>query len=747
MACLSAMFVCNHELVSGNNLEELQNKCFTYLDFIKDMKQEYTLNLHKITTQHVLNLVVSNGNNLIGVVFNEVEMLPLFQSSHDYTSLIFTYISKLNLSCIFRNCTEAVSYIAKAEPYLATIPGTTSSSQYLFYSSLALLANFAVFNETQCNQYLEKIEANQHKMKKWAHYASMNYKHKYDLVEAEKARVLDNKLEAMDYYDMAIKGASTNGYIHDEALACELASEFYSSLGKDLIAQTYLTKAYYAYTRWGATAKVKQLEKNYSYLGHRAKENNSFDVTMTSTSTNTDNLTLDVTSVVKASQTLSQEINLNRLLDKLLQIVKENAGAQQVFFIVRSRNELIIESSLRGDEDDCTVLQRIPVKDSYLLPISLINYVERTQKYIVLDDATQSKFNLDPYIVTYQPKSVLVMPIIYRGNLQGILYLENNLAKGAFTDSSIEVLQLIAAQAAISLENAHFYSTLEQRVNERTQKLENALEELRRTQLQMIQSEKMSSLGQLVAGIAHEINNPISFIYGNLIYTHEYVNSLLQLIDIYIDSTSEPSASFVQKAQEIDFEYIREDIPRLMNSMEKGAARISDIVKSLRNFSRLDEAATKEVDIHEGIESTLIILQQKLVDIQVIKDYVELPQVFCCAAEINQVLMSLLTNAIDAVLEGVGDKITTVTIPTIWIRTELRNKNFIAISIADNGMGMTEDVQSKIFDPFFTTKTVGKGTGLGLAIAYQIIVDKHAGSIICESTPGEGTEFTVLLPC
>ncbi len=152
------------------------------------------------------------------------------------------------------------------------------------------------------------------------------------------------------------------------------------------------------------------------------------------------------------------------------------------------------------------------------------------------------------------------MPIIYRGNLQGILYLENNLAKGAFTDSSIEVLQLIAAQAAISLENAHFYSTLEQRVNERTQKLENTLEELRRTQLQMIQSEKMSSLGQLVAGIAHEINNPISFIYGNLIYTHEYVNSLLQLIDIYIDSNPDPSASFVQKAQEIDFEYIREDI-------------------------------------------------------------------------------------------------------------------------------------------------------------------------------------------
>ncbi|MBD2778910.1 ATP-binding protein [Iningainema tapete] len=500
-----------------------------------------------------------------------------------------------------------------------------------------------------------------------------------------------------------------------------------------------MNKAYYYYLKWGATAKVQQLESLYPYLRVKTTDSLSKDTTTGSTTGNSQSF--DLLTVVKASQALSSEIVVENLLEKLMHLVRENAGAEKVIFLDKQDEQLFIEAALIG-ENNVTVCQSLPVTKCDTLPKNLINYVNRTQTPLLLDDATQNKqFNYDSYIVENKPKSILVLPIMHQSTIVGILYLENNLATGAFTKDRLEVLQVIASQAAISLENARFYNTLEKRVAQRTQELQNALEELHRTQLQMIQSEKMSSLGQLVAGIAHEINNPISFIYGNLAPISEYVQSLLELVDIYLEKTPTPLPEFMEKAEEIDLEYIREDVPNLLNSLRTGAARIRDIVQTLRNFSRLDEAVIKDVELHEGIENTLMILQQRLGEIQVVKEYDRLPKVEFYAGEINQVFMSLLTNAIDAIEESlVQDK------GQIQIRTELRQDNQVAICIADNGVGMTEEVKSKIFDPFFTTKPIGKANGLGLSISYQIVVEKHGGNLMCQSVPGEGTEFTILLP-
>ncbi|MBD2494693.1 PAS domain-containing protein [Nostoc sp. FACHB-280] len=280
----------------------------------------------------------------------------------------------------------------------------------------------------------------------------------------------------------------------------------------------------------------------------------------------------------------------------------------------------------------------------------------------------------------------------------------------------------------------------------KTQQLEETLRQLQQTQSQLIQSEKMSSLGQLVAGIAHEINNPVNFIYGNVKYANDYVQDLLHLIEIYQQYCSPSSPEIYQEIYAVDLDFIRHDLPKVLDSMNTGAERIRQIVLSLRNFSRVDEEGMKFVNIHEGIDNALLLLQNRLKsqpessEIEVIKEYGDLPQVMCHPGQINQVFMSLLTNAIDA-LEEVA-----IAHPQIQIRTQVQANDRIKISITDNGSGINEKIRDRIFDPFFTTKPVGKGTGMGLSISYQIIVKKHRGELYCISTPGGGTEFVISIP-
>ena len=281
----------------------------------------------------------------------------------------------------------------------------------------------------------------------------------------------------------------------------------------------------------------------------------------------------------------------------------------------------------------------------------------------------------------------------------------------------------------------------EAKLRAKAQQLELTLQKLQNTQAQLIQSEKMSSLGQMVAGIAHEINNPANFIHGNLIHVGENIEDLLDLISVWQQQYPETSPEITEKIEEIDLEFLREDLPEILTSMKMGTQRIRNIVLSLRNFSRLDEVGIKAVNLHEGMENTLLILNHRLQNrITIVKEYGELPPVECHGAELNQVWMHLLSNAIDAL-----DSLTSSQHPQITITTQLINSQEVAIQIADNGVGIPEKVQSKIFDPFFTTKPVGKGTGLGLSICYQII-QQHGGEIQVNSQVGKGTHLQIILP-
>ncbi len=319
---------------------------------------------------------------------------------------------------------------------------------------------------------------------------------------------------------------------------------------------------------------------------------------------------------------------------------------------------------------------------------------------------------------------------------------QGNLEVRANLKGSDELSQISIAFDRMAEEVQKTTETLRQ-----NEELKQALHKLKQTQAQLIHAEKMSSLGQLVAGVAHEINNPVNFIHGNLLYVNDYTQDLLSLVHLYQQHYPNPVREIVEQTEEMDWEFLADDLPKMLASMKVGSERIRQIVLSLRNFARHDESELKKVDIHEGIDSTLLILQHRFKgerdspSIEIIKDYGNLPKIECYAGQLNQVFMNIINNSIDALSEATGNEK-----GKIWIRTSVNESDWVVVAIADNGPGMPQEVQQRIFDPFFTTKPVGKGTGLGLSISYQLVVEKHNGQLKCISVPGEGAQFIIEIP-
>lgn len=350
-----------------------------------------------------------------------------------------------------------------------------------------------------------------------------------------------------------------------------------------------------------------------------------------------------------------------------------------------------------------------------------------------------------------QVQANLVIPVLHHEHLWGLLIAHHCRGTRAWQDWEAELLKQLSVQLAIALQQAE----LLQQTQQQAAQLAQTLQTLSETQLHLIQAEKLSSLGQLVAGVAHEINNPVNFIHGNLTYVHEYVTALLQGIELYQQACPQLGTALLAQVEDLDLDFIRADLPKILASMQVGTDRIRQIVMSLRNFSRLDEAERKAVNLHEGIDSTLMILQHRLKAtaerpaIAVVKAYGDLPLVECYAGPLNQVFMNLLSNAIDALEEHWNTCSSQGKVdfaPTLTIETEVIDAEWVALRFIDNGPGLSEVVCQQIFDPFFTTKPVGKGTGMGLAISYQIVVEKHGGTLRCVSRLGQGAEFILQLP-
>ncbi|MDB9515331.1 AAA family ATPase [Kamptonema animale CS-326] len=1029
-AALSTYIYVYHAYLAGNELSVTEREITSYNQALAQVKQVNSLNFNQILHQAILNLTqqVEQPTKLSGNIYDEQMMLPLHQQANDATAIFYIYFNKLILCYLFEQFVEAVENAAAAEAYLRGVTANFVVGVFYFYDSLTQLARLVNASASESSSIIEKIQSNVEKIQKWADSAPTNHQHKLDLISAEKYRIFGNKAEAIDFYDRAIAGAKQNGYLNEEAIANELAAKFYLDWGKEKIAQVYMTEAYYCYARWGAKAKVTDLEQRYPQLlvpivqqsgGAESLKETIALGTISSTKTSSSiSEVLDLATLLKASQAISGEIELDRLLTTLLEIVMTNAGATKCILLLKQELDLklvaLVEQGISPQ-----LLPSIPLELSSDVAISLVNTVKRTLKPLVLADAgINCQFAGDSYIQKHQPKSVFCSPILNQGLLIGVLYLENNLTVGTFTSNRVELLNLLCAQAAISLENARLYrnsqnyaqeltqsvaklqatetrfqnlannipgmvyqfclgadgsistpyvssgcldlyevepelvmtgtyslytlhhpddnlaiekaiaysaqnltpfdqewriilpsgtvkwiqsaakperladgsilwdgvvidisdrkhieaeqtrllailestpdfigtadptgknlylnrawrhflgldneagakgteihkyhpdwateiivnqglpaairsgiwvgetavidrngreipvsqlilshksmdgeleyfSTIirdisdrkqaESAILQKSQELEQAMQALQQAQLHIVQSEKMSALGNLVAGVAHEMNNPLGFISASLKQAKPTLTELIEHLRLYQEILPSPNDKILDHAEEIDLDYTLEDFPKVIDAMEIACDRLHNISTSLRTFSRADRDYKVPFNIHEGLDSTILILKHRLKAndrrpaIEVVTEYGNLPKIDCFPGQLNQVFINILANAIDALDESsIGRTFEEIklNLNQIKIKTSLVD-NQVKISIADNGQGMTEVVKQKIFDHLFTTKAVGKGTGLGLAIARQIVVEKHSGSIQVNSILGEGTEFIITLP-
>ncbi|MEB3272146.1 MAG: ATP-binding protein [Prochlorothrix sp.] len=426
-----------------------------------------------------------------------------------------------------------------------------------------------------------------------------------------------------------------------------------------------------------------------------------------------------------------------------------------------SNNEIqiilaITHESKRDDMDtllgECSATQTAALRDTML----------KLKNWVVEDSNADENLEagLRKVLEDWGVQSLLVVPMETRSGQLGAIICHERRAR-PWSGVEIEVLQSVTDHVAIAMEQADLYAQTRATAlaaQTQAQQLQEALKNLQQTQSQLVQSEKMSSLGQLVAGVAHEINNPVNFIAGNVQYAQEYVGDLMQLVELYETHYPNPAAEIEEYIEDIDLGFLKEDCTKMFKSMKMGTERIRNIVLSLRNFSRLDEAEVKPVDIRDGIESTLVILENRTkahgvhAAIELTRHYADLPRVECLAGQLNQVFMNIISNAIDAIREHTeaqgyqeGGQIT-ITTDSFRRNEHSAEPDWVRIQIRDNAGGMPESVRNRIFDPFFTTKPVGQGTGLGLSISYQIVTDKHHGVLKCESEEGKGTEFTIEIP-
>jgi predicted ATPase len=752
---------CFNAFWCGQPLVELEKETGAYCNSLVQFKQFTVANYCRIYWQSILNLLEGSKhpNLLMGEALQETELLPQLIEVSDFFGLFFFYLYKLMLAYLFEDSESTKSYAAELRRYFAGGVGVVLEPVFYFYDSLGMLAPL---NSTSKDipEIFERVRQNQTELQdQWANYGPMNYQHKVDLVEAEKSRVLGKKVEAIELYDCAIAGAKANEYIQEEALANELFAKFYLDWGRDKEAAGYMQEAYYCYARWGAKAKVDDLETRYFHLLRpilqpAEKSVGTWNTLMTiasptvyvnssthkSSSSTSINQAFDFAAILKASQALSSTIELDKLLHQLTQIILQNSGGDRcVLLLPNQTGEWLVRAIATLDN---TQLCTEPLVNHPNVPVKLIQYVKNTQEIVVIDDLKTDLPVIDDYLRQHQPKSLLCLPLLNQGQLIGILYLKNDFTIGAFTRDRVEVLNFLCTQAAISLENARLY-----------QQAQDYAQQLEQSQLQMIQSEKMASLGNLVAGVAHEINNPLGFLNGSINNGKDYVQDLLEYLETY-HQHQPPTMEVEELAQEIDLEFLLEDLPKLLDSMRGATERIKGISTSLRTFSRADTDNQVTANLHEGIDSTLLILKYRLKasecrpGIEVTKDYGDIPLIECFPGQLNQVFMNILANAIDVfdeMAQTQSFKQLQANPQHITIRTGIES-NQVYILIGDNGKGMNEEIKAKIFDHLFTTKEVGKGTGLGLAIARQIVVDKHGGSLDVFSSPGEGTEFVIQIP-
>jgi len=694
---------------AGNNLKEVEKELAKYREEIDQLGQQIPLYRQMIFQQMVQNLLIPNKEpfKLIGDFYNEEEMIPRHEVAHDGTTLFILYLAKLMHSYLFQEFNQARENALLAEKYLGNVIASIFVPLFYFYYSLTLLA---IYNDATLLEKIairKKITSQKKKMRKWANHSQANYQHKYMLIEAELSRVTGRDLDAMEYYDNAIQLARDYEYYQEEALALELAARFYLDRKRNRIAVSYMQGAYHCYEKWGADVKILWLRDQYrqiiatSHISNQEERIATF--TVTSSASLAKSSQLDLMTVIKSSMAMTKEIILDDFLMKMMKIVIENAGAQRGYLLFHENDYWTVKTMGTVDRGEVRVTKNIPIGFEREIPQTLVDYVARTRKEVVLDSAVHNGlFTNDEYVVKNKPKSIICLPVIHQGKISCILYLENNLIFGAFTPDRLATLNIMGAQAGISLRNSQLYEELEATI----EKLHTEMEKRKETQQQLLHVEKLTAIGRLTASIAHEFGNPLTGI-----------RFLLSDILKRVNFNSEDK--------------------KLLNVGLEECDRMRSLIRKLNKFNRPSLEKRKLVDIHHIIENVLL-FQKKYLEskkITLVRQFdTTIPKIIAVEDQITQVFINLIINAADATPKEGG----TVTISTT------SDSEVLQIAIKDTGSGISEKNHKLIFEPFFSTKTED-GTGLGLSNSY-IIINNHGGSITVSSKPGHGATFTITLP-
>ncbi|MSP59687.1 MAG: GAF domain-containing protein [Myxococcales bacterium] len=649
----------------------------------------------------------------------------------------------LQTAFLFEDYKEALERSALAADGIASIFGFLGEPELRFYQTLLFTAVHGQATPEEREARAKVCEEHLTKMRLWATNEQGSFLHKQLLMQAELARIAGREQEAMNLYDQAIEAAAQTEFLQHRALTNELAGRFHLGHGRKRIARAYLTEARYAYARWGADAKVADLDRRYEEILPRQEDAGKGGSGTTAAS-------LDLSTVMKASQAISGEIVLSELVRRLLSTIVENAGAQRGLLILKGDSPLTVELD-RTVGDGAPALHAASYEARTDVATAVIRYVERTLETVVLADASlDGKFQSDAYVARSKPKSLLCMPVLKQKVLVGILYLENNLVAGAFTPERCNVLDLLSAQAAISLENARLYDTLDNRVKERTrelretnEELSRTLQQLKKTQKQLIMQEKLASLGALTSGIAHEIKNPLNFVNNFAEASMELTDELREVIEEQRSRLDPTSLKTVEE--------LLADLRENAREINAHGKRADNIVTAMLEHSRSGAGERREADLNALLKEYQSLAYQGLrsqsnsFNVAFEEDYdPSLAPVNVVPQDIGRVFLNLINNACYAVAakkKQQGERFS----PTIRLSTRALGDS-IEIRVRDNGGGMPEKVRERIFDPFFTTKPPGEGTGLGLSISHDIITEGNGGTIAVESVEGEFAEFVVTLP-
>jgi signal transduction histidine kinase len=721
---------CVHSFCASKELVALEQDMLECSQTVAKLRQKRTHNLHRMYWQSVLNLIqpAQKPWELNGDACDDSEILALHLEANDRNALCNYYVLRLILSYIFQQHDLALENAVKAEEYLDTATGLIIVPLFYFYSSLTHLALFNSKPRDEQKTILSTVSANQGKLRKWARHAPMNHQHKLVLVEAELARVQGKDGTARELYDRAIVLAREHEYINEEAVACELAAQFYTQSERDHLAIHYLRDAYHAYSRWGALTKTLDLEERFPHAYVEPERKPSGKSTTRATTTGKQaSSALDLASVMKASQAISGQIVLRQLLRTLIQIVIENAGAQRGLFILVEDGELLLQAEGSVGKSEVAVLQSAPISESETLPRTLVNYVARTRESVILNDApSEGRFTADPYISQSQPRSVLCVPVINQGQLIGILYLENALTPNAFTPGRIEILQVLAAQAATSIENARLYAkleeysrTLEQKVEQRTAELEQA-----KQRAEAANQTKSAFLSM----VSHELRTPLTSVLGFAKLINKRLNDVL--LPLITSDDRKVLRAVDQVGSNIDI---------IVTEGERLTALINDVLDLAKIEAGRVEWDMQAIDMRQVIEqataATASLFEGKPVDL--IVEGQDMPQISGDHDRLVQVVVNLISNAVKFTSKG-----------SVTCRYRSQNDE-ILVSVIDTGIGIAPENYDKVFEQFVqvgdTLTEKPKGTGLGLPICKNI-VEHHGGRIWVESELGQGSTFSFALP-